>query len=64
MTFQEFTHLSLTGKRELEFHALLLQSIAIISGQSGFADKSPDEIFDIVVKQAADISSTELVGAL
>ena len=50
MTFYEFTRLPSTPEREM-----LLQAIAIISGQPGFTHKSPGMIFDIVAKQAADI---------
>ncbi len=52
MKFDEFTHLPPTEEREM-----LVQAIAIISGQPRFENKSPDEIFDIVAKQAADIKA-------
>lgn len=55
MTFEEFIRLPMTGKRELEIRELLLQGIAIISGQGRFRKMTPDKIFDFVVKQAAEI---------
>lgn len=56
MTFQEFTHLPMTGKREQEIRELLLQSIAIISGQGRFRKMTLDKIFDFVVKQASEVN--------
>jgi len=52
MTFYEFTHQPSTPEGEM-----LLQSIAIISGQPGFTDKTPDEIFAFVENQAANIKA-------
>ena len=52
MTFYEFTRMPSTPEREM-----LLQAIAIISGQPGFTDKSPDEIFAFVETQAANIQA-------
>lgn len=52
MTFEEFTRLPAT-----EEHEMLLQSIAIISTHPCFEMKTLEEVYDLVVKQAAEVKA-------
>lgn len=53
MTFYEFTHSPPTLEGEM-----LLQSIAIVSGQGRFRRMTPNKIFDFIAKQMAEVKAT------
>lgn len=52
MKFDEFMHLPPTEEREI-----LVQAIAIISTQPRFENMTPEEVYNFVAAQAADIKA-------